>query len=1410
MGCFYNIDGKEYTEEELMNRVKTDPDFAKMLEEINGQEYEPTIQVGSYKKYIDFKEVQIQDLKNRRSKIISRKSKATNEKDKIKFAKIESLVNERINALEDEIHTLEKDATINALTDYANEDLNRLDMLVESPNEDDVIEARKMINFYKALGTFDVSKQHPIFNNEELYHDNGSLQFDVSQFQEWKEKAQELENRLNTQEEKILEQKVNERVEGLYENPLSYKDFTKAIKDTSWIDMMIMDISNGIFSENGILPQVMLDTLEREFEKEAVKATSFEEKLSILQPRVEEELKKLGYSFSKKGIFGITGVSYELFKQKYNDGFETGRMVHRYSQEFFDERSRNISMFNSKIKRLIKDKATADKIRAAHLEKQNWYRKNTLILDITLLEDFNGLIDDMKITPNSDYKQKLISILGEKGYQEQVENQKKLLEKYKLERVAYEEMLKESDTLTQDALKAFELENHPKYAIQGYYSNNINTLNNKFVFPNSKYAITIPRKYQATISFGQNNKVEFQENSKSTGFYDESFLKIENNDTLLEFYNLLQERQKEIQEDLPYELQKKLNVNSVPALKKTFMEMLIDSNDSILRKISKAFQEFWNRVKMGFGIKIQSDISHAQVDVITGKPNYKVNDSFISNNSERLRNLLKLEYIKLAQSQGVKSINKRSIFSASKLTPKTIQILTDHLGLPNSLSSLENLYGKNIPVGQILSKATLHRVAQENTFDLPKVFRYYSTMASEYTARNKALPLLTMMKNHYEKIKKVATNNIGNPLTNGKTEETRLDGARTNAIKQVNDWFNRVALGNYGSQEFGVSKENEKNEKNILTSIFSSMTSGKLLSKDDKIMKAKIDELLKNEEDETKRAELIKLRDSLGSRFALSAAIDNLLNFVRFTGLGYNLSSGLTNFLEGQSSNFIIAASGDYVTEKSYYRALSIMRGSWLKNASFGKIKLKGAMKASKLMERYRVIQDSSNELQKASTKSTFSKFQSLTPFELTRRVEYLNQAPLMIGMLMDITIKSNTGETSSVWDAMNEDGTLKPEFDTQENQEWVTADGENYRNYKQKLNKAIDTAHGNYSSLRGMMAKSGVIGKTLLMFKTWIGRALYNRFAITQDDIQAQAVGFKGRYYSHTLTSSILQGALVGFAGAGLVGTGIGVAAGAMYGKMYGVQTDMSVLKELAFNTKMLFRKALGIPVNSIMGKEVIKNYTNYNEFVNGEFTERDAKNMSSNMTDMALLLAYISLTLLAKAVFWDDEDETDDATRKAHNFFVNRFMQLSSQATMYINPGEAYEGIIGNIAFFRFSENVINTVSAFEDAMKDDDLITSGSHAGESKLFNQMQKTFLPGIARDVPSFGFEKSMERQYEESPYDSWFHGDEKVREKQRLQARTRRKLELQEIYSNLPEELRKKHINKILRREFNKRTWKPD
>jgi len=1422
-----------------------------------------------YEKYIIYKKNLLKRLENRLAKIQSEKKKFASNTEKLKqLSKLENEINSRVEGsqelglegLKGEIVQLENNPPIEKFNFYAEKDFDRLDKLSQSENPEDLQEARSIINFYEAIGTFDVKEKHPLFELDNIFDEQGNVKISddvVSSFVELRERAKSYENIIEQKEKKSITDNINNnsKIKNIFDGKeFTYDDLffkSKGLKDTPWVDMFLMDITNGIFSQNGIIPQVMMNNIQNSYESNLVYAKSVENRVTDLQSEVEKELSNLGYSIN---VPGIKGVSYDLFRAVDENGQYRDNIIQRYTSNFSDQKRKMQLEFDEKLNkaRSIEDPVKKQNAyKEAYIHRNNWYKKNTVVIDVRKIPE---IINDSTLASfqshfNSKeaetYAQELKQLLGEQGYQEEVEKQIKLLRNYQTmldvftDNVITESQAADFSSLSEEGKGKIEMwikRNNPFIMVDSYYSGKPITKGKLKLDSNMTYNYSVPRKNKIKIQHSEKGPV-FKDTESETGYYDKRFETIESNQTLKEFHKLLMEVQQKMYDTMPVEVREKFSAYSLPALEKNLIEILFDKNTPLIQRLSKAAKEIYDRIRALFGINPQDNLSYANVDPITGQPEYRVNSSFLKSNSQEINTKYTIELQRLKKALGLKATQKISKFDTYNIenNQNAIGILAENLGVQPTLSAIkQRLKNENLQaaeIGKILKNAITHQVVSEKSFDLPKILKLYSYMTMEYAARQEVLPLLEMMKRHYEQIKQPATTNTGDTITNVNTGETRLQGERTKAITQMNSWFERVVLGNYGSKnELGDTRIKRivklgltGNEKvDALTSKIQTTVDGRIYNTDEKIIKNKLPQVLEDLQSELQVAEQNKdsegvaeiqkminriegIENNLGKHFSATAAFDAMFNFIRFKGLGWNLSSYITNFAEGQIANMTIAATGDYFTPENIYRANDIVKGSFAKNLSFGKYASPGARKTRALMDRYAILQDASNELQKASAKSAFSSFKNLSPYEGTRRTEYLNQAPLMIATLLDEQIVGEDGKTSNLWDAMTPDGQLQDNFRTEENiLNWEEANGPKYNDFKSHIRKMIVNAHGDYDELRGMMASEYVSGKALLMFKRWMSRQFYQRFAmIPQTDIEVGMDNYKGRYLSHTQASGFMHGAIVGFGGLGLLGAGplgllIGGGAGALLGKFYGANTGLTFLQEMSFVGKELFLNMARIPVNNLVGKDVIKN-NDYKTLSEAGLDGRDVKNMRANLIDMSITLAWVGMLLFTKAALWDDEDEKDAPRRKAHNLLANRFMQLSSQSSMYLNPVETWDNTVASLPILRFFTDVGKLATEASEFLEGKDTIPTGPNAGESALYNQIERTLFPGIIKDKVGFGIH--MTKQFQKSAFDTWFQNDETTAKKrvQAIKAKTKKEYLTEDLKKEESKKL-KKQIDKFYKK----------
>jgi hypothetical protein len=1437
--------------------------------EINSEEDFANPIIGTLEGYIQKKEDILADYEKRlketirQIEVINDKEKPT-QQDKDSLIKLNKKRRDLSNSikgvretgqkgLKQEIIELKNTENSTAIGYYVEKDLARLAKLVESDDLGELEEAVGIIDFYENAGTFVFTSnkdnpqghwRNPFFSKEDVYitdangKPTGDFKLtdeDMAVFKKWSNTATVHRITIDNKRAAALEQIVN--TDSAKINTFGAKEFTKDelvdgsnLKDTHWVDMYTMDITKNIVNKDSILPQIVFNQLQDSIFDRQSEALKFAKRVDEKSPGVIKRLLEIGKTLKAAGIEGLNHGSFSLFLEKTRDGLLTGGYVYKYSRDFINDKTSIDKQFKYDWYQAIaiQDSTQRNKaIKKAFKDKRDWYRQNTGIIhfhklgEIASDPEFSSWSSFFEVDDN--YKQKLIDIIGQKEYDKQVINQKKLLREYSNAKQDMIDTLMETQGITdyslfsesnKRALDSWTIQNSPFYGINNHYEVNFNAGKTAGNF--QEFNVFVPRRNETKVQIdpNDNTRVVILETNKKTAknYYNEDYEKfIENDNTLYEFHQLLEESMNYVKKNAPPDIAEKMAVNYLSALKKTSAEIVTTSyeNHSILQRIIPAFAKLWENIRLGFGVKQQSELNYTTKDGVTGQKNYKVNDAFLRDNQKAIKDRITIEEARFLKALGTTSpLNRLRGLKYSDLNEHTIILLGNYLGLQISpidaknlnTSQLEARLGKGeVKVAQAIKEYATHEAVKENSFDLPKLIKHFTYQSAYYSAKTEALPRLTLLKNYYESIEKVETNNLSKPIFNTKSGKNDVSGVRDHAIKRFDEHWERVVLGNTGRKhkgEFSLGKEDgligktiyskeDRKKLNEINEILGDSPETKEQSRDkiNALVELLKDETIPNKDAvkqelsiATKRAELIAIRDSLGKTRTVTAFIDSFLNWVRYQKLGWNVNSGVTNAFEGYISNMIIAANGEYFTPNNIYLAYGLIKHSSLKNMSFGKAETGVAKKIRVLMDRFDVLVDVANELQKSSAKTFESKAEWLKAMTITRRIEYVNQGVMMLATLLDQKVTSTiTGKTVNVFEAMDNNGKLMPEYATEENIEaWENARGNTFLTYKKNLSNTIELGHGNYDVLKGMLAKSTTAGKFLMMFKTWLPMQLYWRFATRQVDMQSGSVDFKGKYWSYGIGSGALHGATVGLGFAGpfgaVIGAMVGIGFGAYNNHKNGRTEDITgVLKETLTSTMMLLKKMVGMPVNSLLGRSVIEtnkgvkigNTTfDFDSRVGKKgFTANDAKALNSNMTDIAMQLTFLALLVLVKATLWDDDDEADSTERQWHNLLVNKIMQLASQGGSYVNI-TSKEGVlhttVGSVAAFAYMLDVGKVLVAVDKFFGGEDTIKTGVTAGESRLGNQLIKTVVPGMFKSPLSLGFDKQMERQFQASPLDRYF------------------------------------------------------
>ena len=1287
------------------------------------------------------------------------------------------------------------DPTLGELQVYFEQDMARVAHLLERRGVNDLREAGRILAFYAQVGTFDVNSPHPLFRNEEIYDAQGNLLLPdgtVRYLQGLRARAEKMQTVVDFEARKRVLEAVNEdpRVARTHGHALTQEEIfaqVAGLRDITWLDQMIMDPANGILSPGHVITQRMMQLLTETVDGKVKEADALIRELDAIQKELEAELKRLGFSYA---VPFVKGVSYDIFFAKDKNGFQRGELIQRFTGEWedaFQAVEDRLRQAISTAYALGNGRAQRKAIQQAHEAHCRWLEEHTVLVRPHLLAE---LVQDPEFAgvlganpkPDPAHRQELLDLLGPHGYEEMLSSQRKRLRAYMTERallvenlmaqagVADEASLPMED---QRAIRGWERKNNPTQIANFLDSrrglNARNPMGSEYQFCHF-----VPRKTKAAPKVTARG-VEWVSTGKETGFYDAQFAQIESNPVLRKAHGIFKRLLEHASDNLPPDVQEQLGREmSLPQMHRTFMELLMDEHLHGLAKLSALFRHMLDAIKRLLSEDFHESVSYARLDPLTGKPEYHVNTAWLRTHKAEVTRRHGLVMDRIAQH--LPALRQQKLHDLTQVPQAVLTLIAEQLGCAPTVEAIQRKFPQSdvhaFDIKGELRAAILHGIVQENSLDLPKLLRLHAHLAAMHGARQEALPLLTMMKRYYERIPKRKTN------IHGAEEESGIDtdadgnpiaitaGARHRANEQLEAWFQRAVLGVYGGQsELGDTSFDPGRSASGLRRLFYRPT-GRVLSDKEQRERAEIDraiQALENtvaqdddhaEEIAERLKELRRRRDTMGRRITPASLLGVLFQWVRLIGLGWNYKSALTNYMEGQLSNMYAAMAGTYFTPENIYRANMIVRKSTIKMLTGGRLASKEARKLSTLMARFNVLQDSSNELQRASKQSFLNQARHLDPYELTRRVEYKNQAPIMLAILFDTKITDVNGENPvSVWDAMDDQGNLKSEYRTEENvKSWELCTSQAYHEFSTKVTKAIVNIHGDYHELRGMQATELTLGKAVLMFKRWSARWVYTHWGKEQHDIELGRKT-KGSYRSATAGTAGLLAGTMGFLALGPIGLLIAGAGGLLVGKLYGPRTDLNVIQDLLYQVIDTLRMSIQIPLNFLTGRNIIKGQSdeslmrrhgamdsdgNNLDRDPKHFSRLDAENYRRNIAELATLMLLVALKLVVKGMLDDDEDE---ATRKWRNFTVNQLMQMSGQLQTGMNPVAIGRGYITEISVIRHLDNMRKTVGAMLDDNPD------------NPAAPRAKRLFFPFLSRHQAPASHQ--YQRDYTDSPEAFW-------------------------------------------------------
>lgn len=1007
------------------------------------------------------------------NKIMSRLEKLAEQSDE---AEGRVIVAQKIDAFEDVLL-------------YGDKQLEEIEKLLSNPavSADDAYYAQRVLDLWRKAGDFSTRPEEHIILDEDEFN---TIEI-RSEFRKRAFKAEDLQNRLTS----IRETHVTSFVRQFTDSTLTTEDIYKHLADVHKIGTTTLNLSR----HNDPMMQAAFLSVERaniEAQQEA--------------NEIWKNLDDLGKKFLKKA-----GGNYNILKQVTKDGKETGRVVHRFSSEFFDTRNELLNRAFRTLGsdgKLKKDPATVK----TYFE---WINKNTITFDVRALfpdSDSEGATLPKeflysRVTFSEEAKQEHIQALkaelGAKGYAFYLKQAEKKVAEFKMRRQARYETIQSEEDLSPDEKDALFTEwlkeYSPYWSIDMQENPSMRVKSGKTYYSPKgvrEYGVQVPRK----IVGGVESK-----------WYDKNFARIEADDDLLNYHNYLMETLNQMRYLLPEQKKALMGVGILPTINKSLMDKFAEKGMMI------GIAPFVDKMKQlqtttDFATTVYSDINP-----LTGIIEKDIQIQYIADTNEQVRDLVKQMKIKHEQDTGKPATNTEI---------------------------------------KKFREAAKDMLSKQKSWDVTMLLKAYSLEVLSHKHKSLIEPQIKLLDQAFKERKEIITNKAGEaqklPTVKGAPEKIATKETGPGNLQSAWDYFFDSTYYNIGSRKVeGVTKK-------------------KLYTSEEKKQKAELEALIEKEKDPQNKEFLQTQLDNLGGFRTGSGVGDTILKAVTLKGLGWNFFSGASNIGFGAIANLIEASGGENYTMANFRRATLLVTNSIARNAFFNAYQgVNGnALKIRTLMDKWDLNSTSTKELFDMSNKSSLSKLRRFGPFSIQERSEYLNIAPIMVAVMLSDKFSATApdGKKVTLWDAYDVNtGTLK---------EGYTSDVDEVR-LVQKIKRIVEMNHGDYYNklqVKETILGRSLSQFRTWMFEGFANRFESQKPDYALSYGLDEPYLRKGRYRSYSKGQLVTSAASVGTLFLPGIGTAIGAGLGYAIGQVANLQSNGNVLNDTVYTLKQLARKLM------------------------------------------------------------------------------------------------------------------------------------------------------------------------------------------------------------------------------------------
>ena len=431
--------------------------------------------------------------------------------------------------------------------------------------------------------------------------------------------------------------------------------------------------------------------------------------------------------------------------------------------------------------------------------------------------------------------------------------------------------------------------------------------------------------------------------------------------------------------------------------------------------------------------------------------------------------------------------------------------------------------------------------------------------------------------------------------------------------------------------------------------------------------------------------------DYMFNRFSVVKSLDSAIDYTRLLLIGLKPFTATANLLIGLVNNYIYGARNTDFSESNLNWGLKKI----FKAYTTGLVaKNKEAFKLANLAEKFGLTETLFED--QGEYQSEF--FSKVTKFMMSLQAggEFVISVQNMLAFMDKIKIKDKSGKERRLYDAYDEFGHWRKDVfgDMPEWENMTVLDGagtniSKINQLRNRIDEIRDRTQGDYRN--PMPAKGKVWGRILAMFRTWLPRAVHERFGSHNP-----AIGFKGRYRSY----------------------------GTAFAQSWGKGGLKEALKLLGATSLTTFVKTMNLPVINTMSANLLskladttqRSYDNYLEKL--DITELDVQNMRSNIKELQFILFTLMLIAALKAL--DDDDEQNPML----NFTLNLSNRLYQDLTFFTIPTSFMSIVKDPIPLYASVKGTVDVINALtnyiEDPSKDE--YKTGYRKGDSKTWKEI----------------------------------------------------------------------------------------